>query len=239
MASVLGVAAIGVLMLPGCSEGSAAPDLEASTAAATMALPPGLKRLPPVNGDSVIMVDADGPQHGLRITPLNPMPGVGPQQSSRAYDLCPLLNFAGESGWRLLSRSEAAALERLKIMLVPGYGGPSTPHDSDHGEAWVQVTKQEKSNEIAENEALYFHSHAGSAGGMDWVLISEGFSNGGAADWDRYWHAKDDLARAIGSGHGGDSYEFAYWDLVENKLIAEHNLSLGSPDAYGVICAKQ
>jgi hypothetical protein len=236
LASAIGVAAIGVLMLPGCAPASADTNVEPSESAATIGLPAGLKKQAPVDGDSALMVEAEGPQHGLRITPLNPAPGLGAQTSGTAYDLCSLLNFAGESGWRLLTRSEAYALSRLKVMLVPGYGSLLDPRNSDHpGEAWVQVTKQEKSDEIAAAEQL----HDATGGMMDFMLIGLGFTKGGAADYDRYHRAKADLARAISSGHGGDLFEFAHWDIARGFMDPQRDMVTRGGDPFDVICAKQ
>jgi hypothetical protein len=230
ISSLLGLGVSGFVVLNGCRADATDDGAEPGQAAATLGLPQGFAMLAPVSGDAALSVVADGPQRGLRITPLNPAPGVGPQPPEKASDLCSLLDFAGETGWRLLSRSEAQALERLEIVLVPGYGG---------GEAWVQVTKQEKSDEIANAEAdLPPSSSTAFVLARQVMLISLGFARGGAPDEDRFVSTKADLAKAISTGHGGDRFELAHWDITRNMTDPQFDMATTFDDPFGVICAK-
>src|SRR5262249_38782438 len=145
-----------------------------------------------VSGDTVLKV-TEGPQKGLRVTVINPAPGVGPQTARMAADVCSRLDYAGETGWRLLTEDEASALRELKVSVVPGYVG----------EAWITTTNAEELDLMIE-AARGIPATTRSQRDFQLTAIA---TTMGFPTLDAYWAARAALQTAVDSARGADVYQ--------------------------------
>lgn len=186
-------------------------------------MPAGLERMAAVDGDVILRVTESGALNGQKFTTRDPAPDVGPQKSANADELCKLLTYGGETGWRLLRGSEAKFLIDHHVSLVAGYAG----------EVWAVGTKKERLDRLvsARENMADQRINSGRQGALAWPAVLETL---GFRQRDEFDAQIDKLQRAVDEGNGNEVYTFGVADLTAGTVAT--NSSAAGP--FAVICAK-